>query len=284
MTKNGLLTIILVVYLALPGIALGADEKQSDLPWSKVSLSLGWFFADLDSAFRLGDSSLGLGIGLDVEDLFGLDSVNSSFRIDGSWRFTKNWRHKLDFGWFRFHRESSAEISTAIELPPELGGGTIGPGHFQTKFNFDIIRVMYKYSLILNDHLDFHLGLGFFVMPIGFGAQGIVDDVEAQHFEKDITAPLPVFGVGLDLMLAPKWMIHQEMEFFYLELNDFKGGIFSATLALEYLPWKHVGFGLGIDGKRVQVESNGADYPGIDFKGTVEFSYAGVLLYMKIFY
>lgn len=56
-----------------------------------------------------------------------------------------------------------------------------------------------------------------------------------------------------------------------------------ANIALEYLPWKHVGFGLGIDAMRVGVEANGSDYPGVDFKGNVEFDYIGAQLYVKVF-
>ncbi len=284
MTLLRWLTIILVTCIALPGNMLSADENKKDLPWSKVYFNMGWFFADLDSSLRLGESNVGLGLSVDVEDFFGLEPLNSSFRIDAGWRFTNNMRHKFDFGWFRFHRESSTEIGNPIEIPPEWGGGILGPGQVQTMFNFDIIRFKYEYSLILNDHLDLNVGFGLFIMPIGFGAQATVDGVRIQYFDENITAPLPVFSVGLDLMLTPKWFIRQELEFFYLAIDDFRGGIFSATLALEYLPWKHVGFGLGIDGKRIQIEADGADYPWIDFKGKVEFSYAGVLLYMKLIY
>ena len=34
---------------------------------------------------------------------------------------------------------------------------------------------------------------------------------------------------------------------FYLEINQFKGSILANNLALEYLPWKYVGFGVGVD-------------------------------------
>jgi hypothetical protein len=49
------------------------------------------------------------------------------------------------------------------------------------------------------------------------------------------------------------------------------------------LPWKHVGFGLGLDAMRVEIEANGSDYPGVDFKGSVEFNYLGAQLYVKVF-
>jgi hypothetical protein len=33
----------------------------------------------------------------------------------------------------------------------------------------------------------------------------------------------------------------------------------------------------------IEVEANGSDYPGVDFKGTIEFDYIGALLYVKVF-
>ena len=94
---------------------------------------------------------------------------------------------------------------------------------------------------------------------------------------------MPAFGVGFDLALAPKWFLRQQLELFYLEIGDFEGQLVSTSLALEYLPWKHVGFGLGFDAFRVDIEANGSDWPGIDFQGNVEFRYAGVQLYLKVF-
>ena len=56
-------------------------------------------------------------------------------------------------------------------------------------------------------------------------------------------------------------------------------------VALEYQPWKHVGFGLGVNWKQVFIEVDGeTDVPGVDFIGDVEFSYLGALLYLKFFY
>ena len=274
---------VLISLMVMSAPAAAGDKKQSNLPWKKAYLNVGWFFANLNSNFRIGGSGAGLGVSLDVEEFLGLETNTSSFRIDGVWRFTENKRHKLDFGWFGFHRESRGRIFESIEIPPGLGGGTIGPGEIESTFNFDIIRIMYAYSLILDERVDFNLGLGLFIMPIEFGVQAIVNGVGAQGVQEDITAPLPVLGVGLDLALTPKWFIRQDLELFYLEIDNFTGSIFSGTLALEYLPWKHVGFGLGVDGKRVQVEANGSDLSWMDFRGNVEFSYVGGLLYAKVF-
>jgi hypothetical protein len=49
---------------------------------------------------------------------------------------------------------------------------------------------------------------------------------------------------------------------------------------VEYNPWQHVGIGLGFDTFSAQLEAEGEDWPGIDFKGNVDFNYAGLQLYL----
>lgn len=54
--------------------------------------------------------------------------------------------------------------------------------------------------------------------------------------------------------------------------------------AVEYNPWKHVGIGLGFDTLAVHLEADGEDWPGVDFKGTVDFKYTGLQLYLRYFF
>jgi hypothetical protein len=74
-----------------------------------------------------------------------------------------------------------------IEIPPELGGGAIGPGTVNSEFNFDIIKLKYEYSFFLDDRLDLNAGLGAFIMPIEFGVQAIVGGVGSRQLAEDIT-------------------------------------------------------------------------------------------------
>jgi len=95
-----------------------------------------------------------------------------------------------------------------------------------------------------------------------------------------------VIGVGIDYAITPKWFIRQQLNVFYLEISNYSGGIANLQAALEWLPferpfWKHFGFGLGVDAMRVEVEAEDSDVPGVDFRGTIGFSYFGAQLYLK---
>jgi hypothetical protein len=273
----------LAVSLSIPVLAEEGTDPKS-YPWKRGYLNFGYFFASLDSSFRLGETNLGVGVGVDVEELLGLDTSDQSWRIDAGYRFGKTRRHKVEFGWLKFDRTGTKTLDEVVEIPPELGGGTAGPGQVTSIFNFDIFKLKYEYSFVFDKRADLNLGIGLFVMPIEFGILGTVGGVGDAGVQEEITAPLPVVGLGFDFAITPKWFIRQQMDLFYLEIGDFAGGIADINLALEWLPWKHFGFGLGLESMRVKVEAKGSDYPGVDFKGDVEFTYFGAQLYVKAFF
>ena len=262
-------------------------EKESyPYPWNKGHLTLGGYVAALDSGVTLGGSK-GLGINVDVEDLLGLETTDTSFRLAAGYRLGKSRRHTLELSWFYFHREGENTLIEEIPIPPELGGepgDAIGPGTINSLFNFDIYKFKYEYSFILDERADLNVGIGLFVMPIEFGIAFTEGGVTRGSVQESITAPLPVVGLGFDFAITPKWFIRQQLEVFYLEIDSFEGGITSLTAALEYFPWQNVGFGLGADGLQVKIEATEqTDYPGLgDFVGSLDFSYIGVQLYMKL--
>jgi len=270
----------LVVLFSQP--VLAEEKKADNLPWEKFSLHLGAFISNISSDLRFGS---GIGVDVNVEDLLGMDADTSVFRIDGAWRFTRNRRHRLDFSWYALRRDGNTQIGQdfTIEDPEDGSEVTIPAGtQVNSHFNLDIYKIAYSYSFFQDNRFDLALSLGVFVMPIefGFNATGLV----TERVDESITAPLPVVGFRGDFALTPKWFLRMGTEIFYLEIEQFKGSIYNGKAAVEYKPWKHVGFGLGVETFRVNIEANGEDYPGIDFKGEVEFNYIGAQLYTKIFF
>ncbi len=241
---QSVLFVMVAVIISAPALAEKSEDPK-DFPWKRGSLNLGVYIATMDSAFRLGESNLGLGIELDVEEFLNLDTFDTAFRIDAAYRFGKTRRHKVEFSWFKFDREGSRFIDEQIEVPPELGGGTLGPGDFTSVFNFDIYKLKYEYSFVFDERADLNVGLGLYIMPIEVGLSAVVNGVFQGSMREEITAPLPVIGLGFDFAITPKWIIRQQMDLLYLEFGDFKGAISSFNASLEWLTWKHVGFGLG---------------------------------------
>jgi hypothetical protein len=63
--------------------------------------------------------------------------------------------------------------------------------------------------------------------------------------------------------------------FFTVSLIFFIKPVLAENQSSHDTPWKHLGFGLAADVFNLNIEADGEDYPGIDFKGDLEFKYTG---------
>ena len=261
---------------------LAEDAASQHKPWKNISLDFGWNFATLDTTLNLGVK--GVGVALDAEDFFGLDTSTSVFRANAYWRFTDNQRHRFDIKWYSLSREGFKTIGRDITIEDDKGNEILLPlgTTVNSHLDLDLYRASYSYSFFQDDRIDLAGGIGVYILPIdiGLNASGIVSFDESEKF----TAPLPTLGLRADFAITPKLFLRSYIDFLYLEIDQFKGSIFELTLGLEYLFWKHLGVGFAFDTFRLDIESDGEDYPGIDFNGNLKFDVTGLNIYMKLFF
>lgn len=275
------MVLVAIAIAGIPNPVLSADNASADSPWETYGLSGGVFISDINTSIRLGT---GVGVDLDAEELLGLDSTNTVFRIGGLWRFSDNQRHRVDLSWFAFHRSGSRTVGQDFEIENregetvEIEAGT----EVDAFFDIDIYQLAYSYSFLQDERIDFAAILGLYVMPIDFGIKvaGVVD----QEGKQDLIAPLPTLGLRLDIALTPKWYFRSGTQLFYIEYEQFKGSLLAAHTALEFKPWPHVGIGVGADSFKLRMEADGEDYPSIDLKGNLEFDYFGLQAYLRLFF
>jgi hypothetical protein len=257
-----------------------ADSKHK--PWNKFNVDAAYLIASVDTELNLG--AKGLGVKVDVEDFFGMDTTNSIFKLKGFWRFTDNLRHRFDFEYSSYRRDGYRKILEDFIFEDDNGNQHTIPAGTQVNsyFDLDIYKISYNYSFFQDDRIDLATGIGFYWMPIDIGVEstGLIRVHESEKFD----APLPTILLRADFAITPKWFLRSSLELFYLEIQQFKGSIYQSTVALEYLPWKHVGFGLAFDTFNLHIEADGEDYPEIDFEGELNFNITGLLLYMKMFF
>jgi hypothetical protein len=248
-------------------------------PWEKFSVSLGTFLSNTESSVRLGS---GLGLDLNIEDVLGLETKTSVLRAETFWRFSHNRRHRLDASWFALRRTANRTLGEDFDIKDSDGNTvTIQAGsNIESHFNLDIIQAAYSYSFIQDDRLDLAAVGGFYIMPINFGLTA----TRVTTAEKNLkfTAPLPVVGLRLDVALTPKWYLRTGSQFFYVEYGSFTGKLTELRAAVEFLPVKHFGVGLGVDSMRFRLAANSEDYPNINLNGKVELEYTGLQLYGKL--
>jgi len=267
-----------VLMIILFSLSVNAGEKENkDKPWERFNLSLGGFATAINSDVSLGTK--GLNLEVNVEDVLDLDSSVSAFRVDGLWRFSRNLRHRLDLGWFDISRDASSTLLRDITIDDTTFPlGT----EITTSFDLQVFKGAYSYSFFQDDRMDLGVSFGIFVMPVAF-------EIEASggfegHEVESITAPLPVLGLRADFAITPKFFLNYSFDFFYLEYDQFKGAVTDAKLALEYKAFKYLGFGIGLDSFKLHIEAEDEDYPNIDFNGSFEFSYVGLMAYCKVYF
>ncbi len=262
------------------GATVGAASEEADgaLPWETWNVSLGALFTTLDSRIRIGS---GLGLDIDVEEALNLDSNLTVVRLEGMRRWGK---HSIDLGWVAFHRSATRILVDDIVIEGPDGEEIVidaGTG-VDSVLNMDLIRLTYNYSFILDERLDLGVGVGLYIAPldIELSAEGLIQGQGRESF----TAPLPALSLHLNLAVTPKWFIRMRTQLFYLEYEDFKGGMFDSFGAVEYKAWKHFGFGLGYNIFQVNIQAKNEAYPNIDFNGNIGFHYTGLLLYAKAYF
>jgi len=273
---------IILAFFLIPINSLAEEWNLEEKPWEKFGANFGVFLSTMDTSFRIGSA---LGASLDVEELLGLDTTTSVFRLDALWRFSENRRHRLDLSWFSIRRDGERQILRDIVIEDDNGNPiTIVSGtNVSSFFNLDIYELNYSYSFFQDERIDLAGSIGAYIMPMDFGIKvtGLVDEEDSANF----TAPLPVVGLRMDIALTPKWFIRTGGQVFYIEFDNFTGSLLKFRAAVEYNPWKHVGLGLGFDSLSAMVEvKEDTDWPGIDFKGEVDFNYTGLQAYVRLFF
>lgn len=278
--------LVLTVLIVLAPAFADEGKEETDprpLPWDRAYVQLGGFVTALDSSFRVGSSNVGVGVSLDVEAALGLEESLLAFRFDGGVRFTKRKKHRLDVTWFSMDRTAVRTIGPDEEIripdPDDPDNDIVlTDTTIESKFNFDIVKVKYKYSFLLDHRVDVFIGGGLYVMPIEFG----LGEQDQNPTAESITAPLPVISSGVNVSLAEKWVLRQEFDLMYLSVSGFTGQVSDFNLAVERDLGKSIALGLGLDSLQIEVESEDeGDYPGVDFEGKVEFRYFGLQFYLR---
>lgn len=280
-TVTAFLSCVILASQAAENTSATVDAERF-LPWEKGSVKFGGFIAAFNSdlGFGIGDAA---GVTIDAEDLFGLDSSLTVFRADATYRPGKSLRHQLDFTYASYHRDGSATLSEELDINGDGNPIPVG-AKVDTVFNFDIIRGTYSYALLQDDRMRISLGLGVYAVPLRYELDIQTAGGRSQASGADTTLPLPALALRGEFQLLRKLYLYASVDAMYLQVSDFRGSLLDTNVGLEYRPWKHVGFGLGFNGMSVNVEADGSnsDYPGVDFVGTVDVRFSGLMLYGKL--
>ncbi|MBC2712075.1 MAG: hypothetical protein HGJ94_14155, partial [Desulfosarcina sp.] len=144
-----------------------------------------------------------MGVEVDVEQFFGMDTTNSVLKMKGFWRFTDNRRHRLDLKWSSYRRDGNRTILEDFTIEDEDGNEITIPAGSEVTSNFDIdmYKASYSYSFFQDYRIDIAGSIGLYLMPIDIGVNstGFIRVNESEKFD----APLPTIGLRADFAITP---------------------------------------------------------------------------------
>jgi hypothetical protein len=279
--KKKVLGILLLC--AVSNIALFAQESHTKVEkdslqyqWDRFSVSLGGFFTTISSDISIKGEEMGVGMNVNLEDAFGLNSSTLVIRGESEYNFGKRRRSHVRFGYFVLLRNSVKTLENEIEIGNEVY--PVGTD-LSSKMNMHIIRGMYDYAFFRDERASLSISGGLYILPMSysFGTDRIIDESDS------FVLPLPVIGFRSAFLITPRFIIKQNWELLYAKAANFQGDISDLNVWLEYHLLNHLGIGVGINSFRFSMSAK-EEWRAREFAGTFKTGFTGLLLYAKYYF
>jgi len=240
---------------------------------SDFEITLGAFYSSsIDTQIKLnGHGPLSKGHTFDLEDVFGLDEDKMLGFGEVLYRF--NERHSVEGSYFNLDREGDRSAQRDI---------TIGNTTFlintslETELDFEVYKLSYIYTFMSTSDYALGAALGLHITDIGFNIKGTLNNLTTESDASELTAPLPVVGLRGDWRISDNWIIDSSVDYFYLSLDDYEGGLIDLGVAIEYDKFEYVSVGVGWEYYKIDL-----DVDKERFDGELDFEYYGPMVYLK---
>jgi len=228
---------------------------------------------------QVNNTNTGVGVTVDLENTLNVESQFDTVRLDTFYRWGDTNRHQIEFHYFANNREGVRTLTEDITI----GDVTYNAGDtLTTSLDLSFANIDYAYAIVQNDSVRLALSGGLHITGVSLTIDSNLGT--AFQEEESFTAPLPAIGVRLDVALVKNWILKTSVDLFYLEFDNFAGGLSDSYLGVEWNPFTHVGFGLGFNSVRYRVKGEGSEPNGMTFDGKLKYDLSGLLLYAKYFF
>lgn len=262
--KRVLTGTILVLATVLPALAERAPHR--------FEANLGVFAPQLDTNIRLDGSGGLVGVELDFEENFNLSKTEVVPVLLFDWWISK--KHGLNLTYFDLSRSSSGESTISFRF-----GNQVFPANvpLDVRFDTNVVALTYSYKFFHDERRSFGLNVGFNVNGIDTGIRATTTGGPEIQESASATAPLPVLGVNGHVMLSKKWKFYGTIGIFGLSYDHYDGSLSSISAGFIHHTFRNVGFGVGLYGFNVDIDSENED-----FLGKITYGYNGVIAYINL--
>lgn len=259
----------LIILLAL--VMVASAPVFAERPPYRFEFNLGAYVPSMDTMIRLDGSGGNVGVEVDFEDNLNLENSKVVPLVEASFWISK--KHGLTLVAFDLSREASGPSDITFRF-----GDTEFPAEVPLEVHFDtrVFALTYSYKFFNNEKSSFGFNVGFNVNEISLGV-ATLDEGPSLQEAAEATAPLPTFGVNGHVMLSKKWKFYGTVGVFALSYDQYKGALTSISGGFIHHTFKNVGFGVGLYGFNIAVDSENED-----LLGRVRYRYNGAVAYLSL--
>ncbi len=261
--------LFLSILLSLPIQAQTADE-QHPLLTDKYSIGIGAFIQDKDIKLRVDGRTPHREY--DFDEAVGMSGDQTDGAAIFRWRFGKKW--SLFGQVFDTSDSSNAVLEEDVEWEDVVfrAGTNVGAGVDMT-----IARIFFGRLFSASPRHEFGLGLGFHWFEFSTFIEGevLIED-ESTGFVResvDADAPLPNIGGWYAYAPSPKWLLTARLDWLYVDIGDYSGGLWNSAVGIQYQAFEHVGFALEYNYFNLNLDVDKSDW-----RGAMDLTYRGPFL------
>jgi len=278
-----LLFVVAALSFALPATSTAQEAKEVPSPGvihDRFILSFGFFLPDYNTDARISSPDHE-GTGVDLEKDLGFKADDSVFRFDGIFRISK--RHQIGVSWFSLNRSTTKTIEKEISWDDY----TFDVGvNIRGRFDMDLYKVRYRYMVIQRPRVELGIGGGMSYMAFDFGLAGKAwisegDELESVEADWNKKPGFPVPSIGADIRWAILGNLFLSGDISYIRgsYDDQEARYSDMIAAINWFPWRNVGFGLMYNWVKIMYQDRGKY-----FTGRIDYRYAGPVVALNLIF
>jgi hypothetical protein len=250
-----------------------------DVP-DRFRLRLSTVSGSFDTNFAYSTDRGGLGGLINFENLLGVDSSSTSFRLEGRWRVGR--RSSIEFGYFGFDRTGSQGPQRDFQF---LGFTILAGTTVEVDISSRVATAAFRYNAYDNGEVRLYgtVGASYFDLKTRLAAGvGVVlpgGVPLGRSFEQtvDVSQVVPMLGVGTEWAVSRRFLANLYFRGLFLDFGGFRGGISEAGVSGTWFFIPNLGVGAGVQRVDIRVR----EFDGGSYTARGSYSQVGALLYLE---
>lgn len=267
---NPVVLVSFAVMFASNSLAQDSDSSDGYHPFLSDT-----FYVSLGSFRPKKEVTLGLSDGSSITEEIDAENTETTGALSFRWRYSENWSLSTQY-WSTDSSDKEVLDSDIVWDDVTFHAGS----SIEFGVEASILRVFFGRSLFKKPQSEWGVGLGLHWMELeAFISTNVattpdIGDINGVRRESlSGGVPLPNLGAWYMYSWSPKWVTTVRLDWLDVEIDEYAGNIYNASVGVNYQMTDHLGIGLALNGFELHAE---VDREGFD--GEVTLRQAGPFL------